>query len=122
MVGQAPRIALDAMGGDGGPATMIAGAAMARARGESVQFTLFGDESTICAEIAKHPILAGSEVVHCDDVITGDDKPSQAIRRTKTSSCESSVVTTLIATGSPPSATPSKTTPIRPRPMVLVMR
>jgi glycerol-3-phosphate acyltransferase PlsX len=86
MVGQAPRIALDAMGGDGGPATTIAGAALALTRGESVQFTLFGDEVAIRAEMAKHPILAGSDVVHCDDVITGEDKPSQAIRRTKTSS------------------------------------
>jgi glycerol-3-phosphate acyltransferase PlsX len=32
------------------------------------------------------PILADSIVVHCDDVITGDDKPSQAIRRAKGSS------------------------------------
>ena len=27
-----------------------------------------------------------SEIVHCPDVISGDDKPSQAIRRAKTTS------------------------------------
>ena len=33
------------------------------------------------------PALAAvSEIVHCDDVIAGDDKPSQAIRRAKTTS------------------------------------
>ncbi|MDB5685824.1 MAG: phosphate:acyl-[acyl carrier protein] acyltransferase [Rhizorhabdus sp.] len=86
MVVQAPRIALDAMGGDGGPATMIAGAAIARARDNDLHFILFGDEAAIRAELARHPILADTPVVHCDDVISGDDKPSQAIRRTKSTS------------------------------------
>jgi glycerol-3-phosphate acyltransferase PlsX len=86
IVGQAPRIALDAMGGDGGPATMIAGAAIARARDSEIRFILFGDEGAIRAELALHPVLVDSEIVHCDDVITGDDKPSQAIRRTKSTS------------------------------------
>ncbi len=86
MTGQGPRIALDAMGGDGGPATMIAGAAIARARDPSISFILFGDEAAIRAETARHPALADCEIVHCDDVVTGDDKPSQAIRRTKTTS------------------------------------
>lgn len=85
-VDEAPRIAIDAMGGDGGPATMIAGAALARERDPSLRFTLFGDEEAIRAELQRHPILSDSTVVHCGDVITGDDKPSQAIRRTKTSS------------------------------------
>jgi len=85
-MGETPRIALDTMGGDGGPATMIAGAAIARARDSSIRFLLFGDAATIQAELARHPMLADSIVVHCDDVITGDDKPSQAIRRAKTTS------------------------------------
>jgi len=85
-VDEAPRIAIDAMGGDGGPATMIAGAALARDRDPSLRFILFGDEAAIRAELQRHPVVADSRVVHCDDVITGDDKPSQAIRRTKTSS------------------------------------
>jgi glycerol-3-phosphate acyltransferase PlsX len=86
IVGQAPRIALDAMGGDGGPATMIAGAAIARKRDPAISFLLFGDENVIRAEVARYPVLADSRIVHCDDVITGDDKPSQAIRRTKSTS------------------------------------
>ena len=83
----APRIAIDAMGGDAGPAVMLAGAALAFARRDDLRFVLFGDEAAIQAELDKHPELAPvSEIVHCDDVISGDDKPSQAIRRAKTSS------------------------------------
>jgi len=86
-VAGAPRIAIDAMGGDTGPAVMIAGAALAYERRDDLSFLLFGEESAIRPELARHPALAEvSEVVHCDDVISGDDKPSQAIRRAKTSS------------------------------------
>ncbi len=84
---QAPRIAIDAMGGDTGPAVMVAGAALAFERRDDLSFLLFGDEPSLRPELARHPALAAvSEVVHCDDVISGDDKPSQAIRRAKTSS------------------------------------
>ena len=84
---EAPRIAIDAMGGDGGPAVMIAGAAQARAKYPQLYFRLFGDETAIRAELAKHGALAGhAEVVHAPETISGEDKPSQAIRRAKTTS------------------------------------
>lgn len=89
---EAPRIALDAMGGDGGPEMMIAGAALARARDSALRFILFGDETAIRRELAKHPTLSDAAVVHCEDVITGDDKPSQAIRRSKTSSMGAAIL------------------------------
>jgi glycerol-3-phosphate acyltransferase PlsX len=86
-VGIAPRIAIDAMGGDSGAAVMIAGAALAHQRRGDLSFLLFGDEAAIRAELASRPALAAvSEIVHCADVISGDDKPSQAIRRAKTTS------------------------------------
>ena len=81
------RIAIDAMGGDGGAATMIAGAARALARDPSLSFLIVGDEPVVSAEIARHGRLAAAcEVAHAADCISGDDKPSQAIRRAKTSS------------------------------------
>ncbi|MDQ8756866.1 phosphate acyltransferase PlsX [Sphingosinicella sp. LHD-64] len=87
MTGTAPRIAIDAMGGDAGPSVMIAGAAHAFERRSDLSFLLFGDEAAIRAEVARHPALAGHvEIVHTTDVIAGTDKPSQAIRRAKTSS------------------------------------
>ncbi len=86
-MGTAPRIAIDAMGGDVGPAIMLAGAARALERRDDLSFVLFGDETAIRAELARRPALAGaSMIVHCEDVIAGTDKPSQAIRRAKTSS------------------------------------
>jgi glycerol-3-phosphate acyltransferase PlsX len=86
-VGSAPRIAIDAMGGDTGPAVMVAGAARAHARRGDLCFLMYGDKSRIRAEVDKHAGLTGVvEIVHCDDVIAGTEKPSQAIRRAKTTS------------------------------------
>jgi glycerol-3-phosphate acyltransferase PlsX len=86
-VGITPRIAIDAMGGDTGPAVMIAGAAMALKRDSDLAFLLFGDEGAVRAELGRFPELASvCEVVHTPDVIAAEDKPSQAIRRAKTTS------------------------------------
>jgi glycerol-3-phosphate acyltransferase PlsX len=86
-VGQAPRIAIDAMGGDTGPAVMLAGAARAHDRRNDLQFLLFGDKALVRAELDKHAGLKDAvEIVHCDDVIAGTERPSQAIRRAKTTS------------------------------------
>ena len=83
----APRISIDAMGGDGGVATMLAGAALALTRSADLRFLLVGDEAVIRPELARHKALtAVSEVRHAPDHITGDDKPSQAMRRAKTTS------------------------------------
>ena len=86
-MGASPRIAIDAMGGDTGPSVMLAGAARAHDARADLRFLLFGDKAAIQAELDKHPSLAGVvEIVHCDDVIAGTEKPSQAIRRAKTTS------------------------------------
>ncbi|MDP8993398.1 MAG: phosphate acyltransferase PlsX [Pseudomonadota bacterium] len=86
-MGTAPRIAIDAMGGDDGPAVMVAGAARAHRRRSDLRFLLFGDEPAVAAELGRHPELSQAcEIVHCEDVISADDKPSQAIRRAKTTS------------------------------------
>jgi glycerol-3-phosphate acyltransferase PlsX len=86
-VGNAPRIAIDAMGGDVGPAVMLAGAALAYKRRDDLSFLLFGDGAALEAELSAHGDLARvSEIVHCDDVIAAEDRPSQAIRRAKTTS------------------------------------
>ncbi|MCJ2177908.1 phosphate acyltransferase PlsX [Novosphingobium album (ex Hu et al. 2023)] len=82
-----PRIAVDAMGGDEGVRVMIEGAALARRRHDRFKFLLVGDETRIKAALEKHPNLrASSEILHTDDVISGEDKPSQALRRAKTTS------------------------------------
>lgn len=86
-MGSGPRIAIDAMGGDSGPPAMIGGAALARERRGDLSFILFGDQALIREQLDRHAGLEGAcEIVHCDDVIAGTEKPSQAIRRAKTSS------------------------------------
>ena len=82
-----PRIAIDAMGGDEGVRVMIAGAALARHLHESFKFLLVGDEVQIKAALENHPNLrAASEILHTTEVVTGDDKPSQALRKSRGSS------------------------------------
>ncbi len=82
-----PRIAIDAMGGDEGVRVMIEGAALARRRHDRFKFLLVGDEIRIKDALRNHPNLRrASEILHCDDVISGEEKPSQALRRAKTTS------------------------------------
>src|SRR5918993_586733 len=82
-----PRIAIDAMGGDTGPAAMLAGASRARRSDPSLQFLFFGDENLIRAELNKHRNLqSGVTVTHTAESIAPSEKPSQAIRRAKTTS------------------------------------
>ena len=82
-----PRIAIDAMGGDIGPAVIVAGMARARRKQASLRFELYGNEKLIKPELAKQNNLAGVVTVHhTTDSIEGSEKPSQAIRRAKTTS------------------------------------
>ncbi|QHP69989.1 phosphate acyltransferase PlsX [Bradyrhizobium sp. LCT2] len=76
------RIALDAMGGDVGPAVVIPGAAISLQRHSATEFLLVGDRARIEPELEKHPALkAASRIVHTDVAVSGSDKPSQALRR-----------------------------------------
>jgi glycerol-3-phosphate acyltransferase PlsX len=75
------------MGGDVGPEVMLAGAARAHRRRQDLSFILFGDEPALSSELAKHTALRPvCDIVHAPDVIAAEDKPSQAIRRAKTTS------------------------------------
>ena len=83
----APRIAVDAMGGDSGPAAMIAGIARAHRTDSGLQFLIHGDKKLIQPELDKHQrIAAAAEIIHTAEFITASEKPSQAIRRAKTTS------------------------------------
>ncbi len=76
------RIAIDAMGGDHGPETVLPGAEISLGRHPDTQFLLFGDEAKIKAVLNGHPKLeASSRIIHTDVVVGMDDKPSQALRR-----------------------------------------
>jgi phosphate acyltransferase len=82
-----PRIAIDAMGGDEGVSVMTAGAAQALAADPQLRFLLVGDEAAIRPALDRLPALRdASETLHAPETIAGTDKPSQAIRRAKTTS------------------------------------
>jgi phosphate acyltransferase len=78
---QAVRIALDAMGGDHGPAVVVAGAELALARRPDSTFLFFGQRDQVAPLLAQHPALqAASRLVHADIAVRMGDKPSQALR------------------------------------------
>ncbi|WP_072396666.1 phosphate acyltransferase PlsX [Hyphomicrobium sp. CS1GBMeth3] len=83
-----PRtLALDAMGGDHGPEVVVPGAAISLERYPAQSFIFFGDEARIAPVLAAHPALAArSRVVHTSQVVSMQEKPSQALRRGKGSS------------------------------------
>ena len=82
-----PRIAVDAMGGDEGVRVMVEGAALARRRHDRFKFLLVGDEERIKRALDNHPNMRGaSEILHAADVVSGEEKPTQALRRAKTTS------------------------------------
>jgi phosphate acyltransferase len=82
-----PRIAIDAMGGDTGPAAIIAGVARARRKDSTLQFVIFGDEKIVREELSKHDKLTRAVTIcHTPESIAATEKPSQAIRRAKTTS------------------------------------
>jgi len=60
-------IALDAMGGDKGPAAVIPGAALALAEDPSLRFLIFGDSQKISPFLKKYPKLEqASTIIHTD--------------------------------------------------------
>ena len=82
-------IALDAMGGDRAPDSVINGAALAGKRYPEATFLIFGDRSRIDPLLDEHlKLQAVSNVVHTEEFVSGDDKPSIAIRQGRKSSMQ----------------------------------
>ena len=54
------RIALDAMGGDNGPAVVVEGAEIALQHHLDCEFIFFGDAAQIAPLIDAHPLLKAS--------------------------------------------------------------
>src|SRR5690606_39838192 len=77
MAGDAPRIALDAMGGDHMPGAALEGAAAAAAEG--VRVVLVGDEAVLGPRLAS--LGPGVELVHAADAIAMDDHAADVRRR-----------------------------------------
>jgi phosphate acyltransferase len=72
------RVAVDAMGGDRAPEEIVAGAVAAAS--DSVEPVLFGRHDEL------EPIAEGLEIVHADEIVAMDEKPSDAAREKRESS------------------------------------
>lgn len=81
------KIVVDAMGGDNAPAEIVKGAVAALEKRKNFSIVLTGDEHLVGHELLKYKYDASRvEIVHCSEVITGDDIPTQAVRAKKDSS------------------------------------
>ena len=81
------KIVVDAMGGDFAPAEIVKGAVEALGARKDFKVVFTGDRAAVEGELAKYKYdPARVEIVHCTEVITGDDIPTHAIRAKKDSS------------------------------------
>lgn len=77
------RLAIDAMGGDHAPASVVEGAMKAVAHLPDVHIALVGDKEQILPLLTNDTRI---DIVHTKEVITGDDEPVRAVRRKKEAS------------------------------------
>jgi phosphate acyltransferase len=84
---QEVRIALDAMGGDDAPGSVIEGAALAIEKHPDIKFLVYGDKTVLDPMLIELPkLLEKMEIIHTSEKVSADDKPSYALRNGKNSS------------------------------------
>ena len=87
-LGATNRIAVDAMGGDLGPAEVVAAVKLALQQSSSTAITLVGDEAVLGPLLSQAGLSRSNRlsVHHASEVITMEDKPLNALKRKKDSS------------------------------------
>jgi len=91
-------IALDAMGGDNGPATVMVGAALAQERYPQLSFIVFGDEAQVRPHLSRyHSLAKACELRHTSSAISPEARPSIALRQGRQSSMRLAI--NAVATG-----------------------
>lgn len=74
-------ISIDAMGGDRGPAAVVAGLIDSLARRPRMDAILHGDEAVLRPLLARHPDLSSRITLrHAERVVKMEDKPAQVMR------------------------------------------
>lgn len=80
-------IALDAMGGDNAPQSVVRGADIARERFPQAEFLLFGDERKVKPLLDKRrKLISQATLCHTEQIVRMDDKPAIALRAGRQSS------------------------------------
>ena len=80
------HLSLDAMGGDNAPQIIVDGAAQSKIRYPDVTFSFFGNKNKLLPLLSSLKILKDSEIIHTDEIIGANQKPSIAVRKGKNSS------------------------------------
>jgi glycerol-3-phosphate acyltransferase PlsX len=95
----APVIAIDAMGGDFGPRSIVQASIACLLATPSLHLTLVGQAPLLEELIARHSGVDRSRllVTHADEVITMDDRPAMALRGKRDSSMR--IALQLVASG-----------------------
>jgi phosphate acyltransferase len=84
---EAVTVALDAMGGDLAPRSVLLGALLAAERHPRLRYLIYGDEAAIKPILAEVPSLAAiSTIHHTTDQVPADLKPALALRQGRNSS------------------------------------
>lgn len=74
-------ISVDAMGGDRGPAAVVAGLVDSMTQHPRMDAILHGDQAVLEPLVARHPDVARRIALrHAERVVTMDDKPAQVMR------------------------------------------
>ena len=84
-------IALDTMGGDLGPNAVVEGALKSSKKLPKVKFLFFGNNKKLFPLLKKKNILNISKIIHCNQTISNNIKPIDALRKFKNSSMFKSV-------------------------------
>lgn len=84
-------LALDAMGGDHAPTSVLEGAEIALLRHPGLQFLIYGKEEVAPLLAAMPKLRAAAEFIVCETAIGGDEKPSAAVRQGKQSSMRKAI-------------------------------
>ncbi len=87
----AQTLSVDAMGGDSGPATVVAGLARFLAKNPNAKALLHGPKATLDPLIAKHGVSGNVTVGDAPDVVRMTDKPSHVLRNGKGTSMWSAI-------------------------------
>ena len=80
------HLSLDAMGGDNAPQIIVDGAAQSKIRYPDVKFSFFGNKNKLLPLVSSIKTLKDSQIIHTDEIIGANQKPSIAIRKGKNSS------------------------------------
>ena len=84
-------LSIDAMGGDKGPATVVAGLALFLKKKPGTQIILHGRAKELTSLLAKHGLTDKVTLRDATDVVTMHDKPSHVVRHGKATSMWSAI-------------------------------